>query len=69
MSSKVSVKEFNQLHDNLLNCYSQVFPASYIHLQPEEQKAFCLNERRQLENVYFKDQISISDFFNAKVSK
>ena len=79
--SRVNPKEFEALHDKLLNCYATIFARTDFNAwknrvphagnsdtwDDEAQKLFCRNERLQLEDVYLNGRLSIEDFFNEKL--
>ncbi|CAI2385847.1 unnamed protein product [Moneuplotes crassus] len=63
--SSISLKEFESLHDKLLNCYSQVFPTNF---EKVDQKTFCRSERQQLEEVFMHNKLTLNAFFESKKS-
>ena len=67
--SKITVKEFERLHDQLLTCYAKVFPSTFMWYTTEVQKDFCAAERRQLENVFIHNRIGVKEFFDDKLPK
>tara|TARA_B110000285_G_scaffold208334_1_gene248467 strand:+ start:74 stop:271 length:198 start_codon:yes stop_codon:yes gene_type:complete len=63
MESKYA--QFMRLNRELLNCYGQIDPNTYITMDESTQKDVCYSERLRLEEVLVKGRIQPSDFFEA----
>ena len=63
MESKYT--QFMRLNRELLNCYGQIDPNTYITMDESTQKDVCYSERLRLEEILIKGRINPSDFFEA----
>ena len=63
--SSAKFDQLMQMHQELLQCYSQIAPFQYKVMSPAEQKDFCFGPRTRLEQSIINGRFTASDFFAA----
>jgi len=63
--SQEKFRVFMDLHKDLMGCYAETVPVEYKLMSLQEQKEFCFQQRRKVEDLLIKDRVSLSDFFAA----
>jgi len=65
MNASAKFDSLMKMHQDLLECYSQIAPLQYKVMTPAEQKDFCFGPRTRLEQSIVNGKFTINDFFDA----